>query len=85
MCAEVCVLWVCRDGVGRVLVTVVTSILRSGVTSLESDDTIDLSQVTQMNVNIKDTNIRSAKRTFSQATLPDGYWTKRPRKDSRSS
>ena len=56
------------------------------VTAPDADDAaLDLSLETQTDVNIKDTNIRGAKRTFSQATLPDGYWTKRPRMDSRSS
>jgi hypothetical protein len=43
------------------------------------------SQVTQTHDNINDTNIRSAKRTTKQAMLPESYWSKRPRTDSRSS
>jgi hypothetical protein len=53
------------------------------------DDTATISrsdgQVTQNNDNINATNIRSAKRTTTQAMLPESYGSKRPRTDSRSS
>jgi hypothetical protein len=53
------------------------------------DDTATISrsdgQVTQKHDNINATNIRSAKRTTTQAMLPESYWSKRPRTDSRSS
>jgi hypothetical protein len=49
------------------------------------DDTLDFSQATQMYVNINQPNIRSAKRTITQASLPESYWSKRPKMDSWSS
>jgi hypothetical protein len=49
-------------------------------TTIRSD-----SQVTQKHDNTNVTNIRSAKRTTTQAMLPESYWSKRPRTDSRSS
>ena len=49
------------------------------------DDAPDSSQETQMYINTNDTNISSAKRTSTQAMLPECYWSKRPKMDSRSS
>ena len=49
------------------------------------DDASDPSQETQTYINTNVTNIRSAKRTSTQAMLPESYWSKRPRMDSRSS
>ena len=49
-------------------------------TTIRSD-----SPVTQKHDNTNATNIRSAKRTTTQAMLPESYWSKRPRMDSRSS
>ena len=49
-------------------------------TTIRSD-----SPMTQKHDNTNATNIRSAKRTTTQAMLPESYWSKRPRMDSRSS
>jgi hypothetical protein len=49
------------------------------------DDTSDPSPETQTYINTNVTNISSAKRTSTQAMLPECYWSKRPKMDSRSS
>jgi Ulp1 family protease len=49
------------------------------------EDALESSQATQTYVNTNGPNISSAKRTSTQAMLPESYWSKRPKMDSRSS